>query len=112
MGRPEHDWFLRDWAAALHKRQVDFVRDLDWNKSKASLMWKGEQPYGRDEVNQVADYLQIHPYELLMHPADAMAIRQLRITARSISNLSLVADAKTRWSEALDLADLTKRARR
>ena len=82
MAGPVFDWFLREWAATLKKRQVDFVRDLDWNKSKASLMWKGAQPYGRDDVNQVAAYLRIHPFELLMHPSDAMAIRQLRASAR------------------------------
>lgn len=78
MGTPRHDWFLKEWLRASHKKQADLVKDLDWNKSKASLMARGLQPYTRDEVNEVAAYLSIHPYELLMHPEDAHALRRLR----------------------------------
>ena len=34
--------------------------------------------YNQDAVNEVATYLNVHPYELLMHPDDAMALRRLR----------------------------------
>lgn len=78
MARPGHDWFLREWLASCHKRQADIVRDLDWNKAKVSLMIRGLQPYTREEVNELADYLNIRPHELLMHPDDAHAIRRLR----------------------------------
>lgn len=78
MAQPTHDWYLREWLKTLRKKQADLVRDLDWNKARVSLMLRGEQQYTRDAVNEVAAYLSVHPYELLMHPDDAMALRRLR----------------------------------
>ncbi len=78
MPPPRHDWFLREWLRTLHKKQSDIVRDLDWNKARVSLMLRGEQPYTRDAVNELAAYLNLRPHELLMHPDDAMAIRRLK----------------------------------
>lgn len=78
MAPPRHDWFLKQWLRTLHKTQADIVRDLDWNKAKVSLTANGKQPYDRDDVNAIADYLNLRPYELLMHPEDAMALRRLR----------------------------------
>ncbi|MES2295243.1 MAG: helix-turn-helix domain-containing protein [Pseudomonadota bacterium] len=81
MPKPAHDWHLAEWLTTLRKRQADLVRDLDWNKAKASLMVNCKQQYTRDEVNELAAYLNIQPFELLMHPEDAMAYRQLRHAA-------------------------------
>jgi len=78
MAKPRHDWFLKDWLRASGKKQAHLVKDLEWNKAKASLMARGLQPYTRDEVNEIAQYLNIRPYELLMHPDDAHAMRRLR----------------------------------
>lgn len=81
MAKPAHDWYLAEWLTVLRKRQADLVRDLDWNKAKASLMVNCKQQYTRDEVNELAAYLNIQPFELLMHPEDAMAYRRLRHAA-------------------------------
>lgn len=78
MAAPQHDWYLKEWLRVCEKKQADVVKDLDWNKAKVSLMARGLQPYTREEVNELALYLNIHPHELLMHPDDAMAIRRLR----------------------------------
>ena len=78
MAEPRHDWYLKEWLKACQKRQADIVNDLDWNKAKVSLMARGLQPYTREEVNELAEYLNIRPHELLMHPDDAYAIRRLR----------------------------------
>lgn len=82
---PSHDWFLKEWLDASDKIQADLEKDLEWNKSKASLMVRNQQKYTRDEVNQVADWLHLQPFELLMHPHDAMALRRLRDTALQIA---------------------------
>lgn len=81
MAHPGHDWFLKEWMATLGKRQSDIVTDLEWNPARISLMLRGKQQYTRDSVNELADYLNLHPFELLMHPEDAMALRQIRSTA-------------------------------
>jgi hypothetical protein len=92
MPTPSHDWYLRDWAKQLGKRPVDFVNDLDWNKSRVSLLFSGKQPFSRDILNDVAAYLNIKPHELLLHPEDAMALRRLRGAAAVIAADRAVAD--------------------
>lgn len=78
MASPRPDWYAREWLRTVGKKQADIVRDLDWNKARVSLTVSGKQAYTRDDVNEVAAYLNLHPYELLMHPDDAMAMRRLR----------------------------------
>ena len=86
MAAPEYDWYFREWLAYFGKKQRDVVSDLDWNKAKVSLMVAGKQPYTRIEVNEIASYLSLRPYELLMHPDDAMALRALRSDAIKVVN--------------------------
>lgn len=88
MKKPHHDWYLLQWLKTLGKKQADVARDLDINKAKVSLTAHGKQPYDRDDVNAIAEYLNLHPYELLMHPDDAMNMRQLRSTAERIATLA------------------------
>lgn len=83
--KPAHDWYLADWLRYFDKKQADLETDLEWNKSKASLMWNRKQRYHRDDVNQVADWLHLKPYELLMHPDDAMALRRMKESALRIA---------------------------
>jgi transcriptional regulator with XRE-family HTH domain len=78
MAQPRHDWYLKEWLKASRKKQSDLVKDLEWNKAKASLLANGKQAYSRDDVNEVADYLNVRPFELLMHPDDAHAMRRLK----------------------------------
>jgi plasmid maintenance system antidote protein VapI len=85
MAKPGHDWFLKEWLRTLHKKQADVARDLDWNKARVSLMIRGEQQYTRDAVNELAAYLNLRPYELLMHPDEAMRLRRLREDAISLA---------------------------
>ena len=87
MKKPHHDWYLKEWMKTLGKRQKDFVKDLDWNPAKISLMVRCEQKYNRDDINEVADYLNLEPFELLMDPERAMALRQLRKTAQQIASV-------------------------
>lgn len=82
---PAFDWYLSEWLKALHKKQADIVRDLDWNKARVSLMISGKQQYNRDAVNELSLYLNIRPYELLMHPDEAMRLRRLKADAIRIA---------------------------
>ncbi len=85
MGAPCRDWYLPQWLAATGKRQADLVRDLDLNKALVSLLCSGKQQYTRDRVNEIAGYLNIQPYELLMHPSEAADMKQMRKTALAIA---------------------------
>lgn len=88
-----NDWYLRQWLKTLGKRQADIVRDLDWNKARVSLTVSGKQPYSRDDVNEVAKYLNLYPYELLMHPDDAMSMRRLRSEMIRLAHENIVETA-------------------
>lgn len=94
MAAPHHDWFLKEWLRYYGKKQADMVRDLDWNKAKVSLTASGKQAYDRDDVNQASAYLNIQPYELLMHPDDAMALRRLKRDAARIAATQEVEDSQ------------------
>lgn len=83
---PNFDWYLKEWLAVLDKKQADIVRDLDWNKARVSLMISGKQQYTRDAVNELSNYLHIRPFELLMHPDEAMRLRRLKEDAIRIAH--------------------------
>lgn len=76
-----HHWYLVEWAERLGVRQKDAIDKLGWSKAQASDLWNGKQRYTEDLVDEVSTWLQIAPYELLMHPDDAHAIRAMRASA-------------------------------
>lgn len=75
-----HLWHIREWLASHRKAQVDLIKDLNWSKAKASAVWHGQQ-YTQSLIDELAPYLQARPYELLMSPDEAMALRGLRANA-------------------------------
>lgn len=93
MAAPQHDWYFKQWLLHFEKIQAEVVKDLGWNKSKASLMFNDKQRYHRDDVNEIAAYLNIEPFELLLPPERAMALRQYRASAEQI--VTLAHDAET-----------------
>jgi hypothetical protein len=76
-----HHWYLAEWAERLQVRQKDAIDKLGWSKAQASDLFTGKQRYTQDLVDEVAAWLQLAPYELLMPPADALAIRAMRDSA-------------------------------
>lgn len=80
-----HDWHLRQWMRATGTSQAALMERTGWDKRKASFLVNGQQPYKRDVINEAAAALNIAPFELLMHPDDAFAIRRLRESAISIA---------------------------
>ena len=78
------DWRLKEWLEFTGKRQADLVNELGWSRRKASELFNGDQPYKRDSVNDVATWLGVEPFELLMLPADALRYRQFQEAARAM----------------------------
>lgn len=78
------DWYLKEWLKATGTSQADLVRLTDYPKAKVSDLVTGKQRYNRDILNDVSKALNLNPHELLMDPEDAMALRQLRASARQI----------------------------
>ncbi len=87
-GQLGHRWYLREWATLIGKIQADAQRDLGWPRAKTSDLWNGKQRYTQETIDQVADWLNLEPFELLMPPEEALAIRQLRSAAKAIVDTS------------------------
>lgn len=71
------DWYVNEWLATLKMSQADLGRATGWGKARVSEICSGKTNYYREIVNEIARAMNIHPFELLLHPDDAMAIRRL-----------------------------------
>lgn len=72
------DWYLREWLEVTGFTQAKLQRATGWSKGTANNIYHGKTSYYRQILNEVSAVLGIEPYELLMHPRDAMAMRQIR----------------------------------
>ena len=88
-----HHWYLAEWAAQADKTQADAVRELGWNKSTASHLWNGHQRYTQDLIEEVATWLHVKPFELLLPVDVAMGIRQMRSSALTLAASSSIAQS-------------------
>lgn len=87
-----HDWYLREWFAVLGKKQRDLITGLDYQPAQAHRLWHSLQPYRRDNVEEISAFLNIAPYELLMPPEEAMALRRLRSAIAEVAKAEPVAE--------------------
>lgn len=87
----DFDWHLADWMRSTHASQADLCRATGFPKAKMSELVNGKSRYNRDVVNALSRALHIQPYELLMHPDEANAIRRLRDSAITIAAENLPA---------------------
>lgn len=80
----KHVWHVQEWMELYKKRQVDLINELGWSKAKASDVMSGQQ-YTQSLIDQLAPWLNAKPFELLMAPQEAMAIRAMRKAAVEIA---------------------------
>lgn len=83
---PQFDWHLRAWFDALGITYPHpwLQRECGYSDGKASNVLTGKKRYDRDLVNEISAALKIAPFELLMHPAEAMALRAQRQSALTL----------------------------
>lgn len=81
----DFDWYLIEWMASTATTQADLCRATGYPKAKMSELATGKSRYNRDIINEVSKALNVAPYELLMHPAEAFALRRLRESAIRIA---------------------------
>lgn len=88
-----HTWYLREWLDQYGLRQVDMQKAMEWSKGKANDVFNGQQ-YSQAMVDQLAPWLKVRPYELLMPPSEAIALRRVREdAARIVADSAPPADA-------------------
>lgn len=85
MALPVRDCYFVEWLQHFELDQKDVVNGTGWNKSKASLFFKGDQRFHRDDIFTLADFLQIEPHELLMPPEKAMSLRRIQAELKRIA---------------------------
>lgn len=95
-GATGHGWFAQQWLETLDRSQADVCRALGWSKAKGSELISGKQRYNQENVEELAGFLHLSPYELLLHPDDAMKIRQIRQTARALAEVNLLSDGRSK----------------
>lgn len=88
------DWFLPEWMGALQVKPVDLIKETGMSKATISDIVNGRTNYYRALVNEMARALRVEPFELLMHPDEAFALRRLRSSA-----LSIAAETRSPWHE-------------
>ncbi len=79
------DWHLVEWMRTLKVSQADIMRETGCGKARMSEIANGKTNYYREIVNDLARVLKVQPYELLMAPEEAMAIRRMRESALQIA---------------------------
>lgn len=91
------NWYLVEWMAAhgMEGRgaQAQMMKLTGWPKATMSQLYNGEQDYSPKIVNEAAAALNVRQWELLMHPEEAMAIRQLMVQAKKIAVIGDQIDA-------------------
>lgn len=78
-------WFLTEWMDSLRVRQADMIERAGWSKTTASLLYNRQQDYSPRLIEEAAHALNVAPFELLLHPDDAMAMRRMRESALTIA---------------------------
>jgi transcriptional regulator with XRE-family HTH domain len=78
------NWYLREWMDMLDVNQAEMCRRVGWSKATASQLYNNKQDYSPGLVNEAAKALHVEPYELLMRPERAMALRRLREDALKV----------------------------
>lgn len=82
----KHTWYIQEWMAQSDppKIQADMIRELGFGRAKASDVYNWQQ-YTQELIDVLAPWLNVEPYELLLHPSRAMAIRRMRADALRIA---------------------------
>lgn len=80
-----HRWYFPEWVAHRGKIQADAQRELGWSRSTVSGLWNGTQQYTQERVDEVARWLGVEPYEILMRPEQAEQLQNLRESAYAIA---------------------------
>lgn len=97
MGEITHDWYLREWVNALDCTVTQLRERTGWTHRIASQLVNRKLRWNRDHLSEAAFALHIEPFELLLHPDDAFALRRLRADA-----IRIAAEKRQIWREQPD----------
>lgn len=97
-------WFLVEWMAACglsgRGAQAKMMERTGWSKATMSQLFNGTQDYSPAILEAAAAALEAEPFELLIPPERAMALRDFRRAARVIASDLTSGDEGHRLREA------------
>lgn len=93
MNNARHDWYLREWLQTLDCSITELRERTGWTHRIASQLTNRKLRWNRDHLCEAAFALHLDPWELLMHPSDAMEVRQLRASVALAADRRLQYDA-------------------
>jgi transcriptional regulator with XRE-family HTH domain len=70
------------------EKQAEMMSLTGWSKATMSQLYNGVQDYSPKIIREASEALKVAPYELLMHPEEANAIRRLRQEALRVVEAS------------------------
>lgn len=83
--KPGVPWFLNEWMAALDiSKQVDLMERTGWSKATASQLVNGTQVFSPAILKAASEGLGVEPFELLIPPERAMAMRRFYAEAKAV----------------------------
>lgn len=80
------DWYLRDWMKERGLTQAKLRARTGWSKATMNDLFHGRTDYYRARLDEAARGLDLEPFELLLPPAEAKALRAVRDAARMLTN--------------------------
>jgi hypothetical protein len=92
MATIRHDWYLREWVDTLECSVTELRERTGWTHRIASQLVNRKLRWNRDHLSEAAFALRVEPFELMMPPEDAFALRRLRADA-----VRIAADQRQIW---------------
>jgi hypothetical protein len=83
--RPYDDWFLKEWMRSKDVTQKFLQEESGWTYRITSQLVNRKTRWNRDHLMLAAKILKVRPYELLMHPDDANALKRFRAEALTVA---------------------------
>lgn len=78
IGGFRHPWYLGEWLeASENMSQAELGRKTELGKATISDLVNGKLQYSQTHLDLISIALNVRPYELLMPPAEAAAIRKI-----------------------------------
>lgn len=90
------NWYLPEWMAScgLEGRgaQAKMMKLTGWSRATMSQLYTGKQDYSPAVINAAAKALNAEPFELLVPPSKAHAMRRAMASAQEIVELAHESD--------------------
>jgi len=83
-----HDWYLKEWLAVIGVSGAWLSRETGWTHRITNQLINKKIRWNRDHLSLAAQILKLSPFELLLHPDEAMHLRKLKASEEGLKLIS------------------------